>query len=364
MTAAALYQPTASPHAHDKSSIERIMLRVCLALLPVTLWGFYCFGWPAIILWAITTLAAVITEAGCLYLLGQPLSRIRDQSALLTGWMLALTLPPWAPWWVGVGGAFFAIAIGKQIYGGIGQNLFNPALLARIALLISFPVQLTTWVNVTPINSVAAPGLMEAMRIIFDSAPLADGMTGATWLGAGKAAAAGGAHLGEMISKDFSLYDAVFGFSRGSMGETSALLALAGGLYLLLTRVISWHIPLAMLGSLAALALATEYFNPDRYAGALYHLTSGGVMIGAFFYATEYVTSPSTAAGKLLFGIGCGVLLFAIRSWGGFPEAVAFAILLMNALTPLIDRAIKPRAYGRNHAGNAIKHVSAVRKVV
>lgn len=364
MTEDTLYRPKASPHAHDKSSIDRIMLRVCLALLPVTLWGFYCFGWPAIILWTVTAAAAVVTELFCLYLLGQPLSRVRDNSALLTGWMLALTLPPWAPWWVGVGGSFFAIAIGKQIYGGIGQNLFNPALLARVALLISFPVQLTTWVNVTPFNSAQAPDFMHSLAIIFNSAPLADGMTGATWLGAGKAAAAGGAHLGDMINQDFSLFDAFFGMSRGSMGETSEFLVLLGGAYLLLTGVISWHIPVAMLGSLAALALATEHFNPDTYAGPLYHLTSGGVMLGAFFYATEYVTSPSTAVGKLVFGAGCGVLLFAIRSWGGFPEAVAFAILLMNALTPLIDRAIRPRAYGRNQSGKAIKHISAVRKVV
>ncbi|MDK2776181.1 MAG: RnfABCDGE type electron transport complex subunit D [Pseudomonadota bacterium] len=364
MSADVNHSPSASPHAHDRSSIDRLMLRVCLALTPVTLWGFYCFGWPAIILFAVTTLAAIVTEMGCLYLMGQPISRVKDNSAMLTGWMLALTLPPWAPWWIGVGGAFFAIAIGKQIYGGIGQNLFNPALLARIALLISFPVQLTTWVNVTPLNSPAAPDFITSVGIIFAGAPLADGMTGATWLGAGKAAAAGGAHLGEMIRQDFSLHDAFFGLTRGSMGETSELLALLGGLYLLIRRVISWHIPVALLGTLALLALVSEHVNPDSYAGPLFHLTSGGVMIGAFFYATEYVTSPSTPAGKIIFGIGCGALLFAIRSWGGFPEAVAFAILLMNTFTPLIDRAFKPRAYGRTRAGNAIKHVSAARKVV
>ena len=363
MTAEQVYTPTASPHAHDRSSIDRIMLRVCIALTPVTLWGFYCFGWPAIILFTITAASAVLTEALCLYLIGQPLSRLKDNSALLTGWMLALTLPPWAPWWIGLGGSFFAIAIGKQIYGGIGQNVFNPALLARVALLISFPVQLTTWVNVTPINSASAPGFMESLQIIFASAPLADGMTGATWLGASKAAAAGGAHMSEMIAADFSLQDAFFGMTRGSMGETSEALALIGGLYLIITRVISWHIPIALLGSLAILSLLGSHTNADSYAGPLFHLTSGGIMIGAFFYATEYVTSPSTAAGKIIFGVGCGVLLFCIRSWGGFPEAVAFAILLMNTLTPLIDRAVKPRAYGRNRKGSAAKHVSALRKV-
>lgn len=364
MTSDACYSPLASPHAHDRSSIGLLMARVCIALTPVTLWGFYCFGWPAIILFAVTTGAAILTEIVCLYLMGQPVGRIRDNSAMLTGWMLALTLPPWAPWWVGAGGAFFAIAIGKQIYGGIGQNLFNPALLARTALLISFPVELTTWVNVTPITSTAAPGFVTSLGIIFNGETLADGMTGATWLGAIKAAAAGGTHLGDMIGQEFPLKDAFFGVTRGSMGETSELLALIGGIYLLIRRVISWHIPVALLGTLAALSLLAEQVYPDRYAGPLFHLTSGGIMIGAFFYATEYVTSPSTPAGKLAFGIGCGAVLFAIRSWGGFPEAVAFAILLMNALTPLIDRVFRPRAYGRTRSGNAIKHVSAVRKVL
>ena len=169
--------------------------------------------------------------------------------------------------------------------------------------------------------------------------------------------------MGEMIAADFSLHDAFFGMTRGSMGEMSEALALLGGVYLIITRVISWHIPVALLGSLAVLSLLGSHTNPDAYAGPLFHLTSGGVMIGAFFYATEYVTSPSTVAGKLIFGTGCGVILFCIRSWGGFPEAVAFAILLMNTLTPLIDRAVKPRAYGRNRQGNAVKHVSALRKV-
>jgi electron transport complex protein RnfD len=339
------------------------MLRVCFALLPVTAWGFYCFGWPAIILWAVTCVSAVITEAACLYLQQQPMSRLNDGSALLTGWLLALTLPPWAPWWIAAGGALFAIAIGKQIYGGIGQNVFNPALLARIALLISFPVQLTTWGNVLPINSPEAPGISESLAIIFAGQPLVDGMTGATWLGASKVAASAGTHVSELLSNEFSLHDAFFGISRGSMGETSALLALCGGLALIAMRLITWHIPLSLLGTLALLTTATNYFNPDQYAGALFHLTSGGVMLGAFFFATDYVTSPTSPTGKLIFGFGCGALLFTIRSWGGFPEAAAFAILFMNALTPLIDRTFKPRIYGRNRNGKAVKHTPA-RKVV
>jgi electron transport complex protein RnfD len=147
------------------------------------------------------------------------------------------------------------------------------------------------------------------------------------------------------------------------MGETSALLVLVGGVALIAMRLITWHIPVSLLGTLALLAAATAHFNPNQYAGPLFHLTSGGVMLGAFFFATDYVTSPTSTTGKIIFGVGCGALLFIIRSWGGFPEAVAFAILFMNALTPLIDRTFKPRVYGRNHSGKAVKHTPA-RKVI
>ena len=179
----------AAPYAHDRSSVERIMLQVCLALTPATLYGLYLFGLPAILTFLCIVLAAIATEALCLWLQGQSLWRLKDASALLTGWLLAMSMPPWCPWWLSASGAFFAIAIGKHLYGGIGQNVFNPAMLARVALLISFPVQMTTWVQVMPLGSDIAPGLSQSLAIFFGEQGIPDGFTGATLLGASKAAA-------------------------------------------------------------------------------------------------------------------------------------------------------------------------------
>lgn len=348
----------ASPHAHDRSSVNRIMFQVCLALAPVTLWAFHLFGWSAAIIWVLTCASAIVAEGFCLWLRHEPLSRLNDGSALLTGWLLALTLPPLCPWWVSVGGAAFAIIIGKQIYGGIGQNLFNPALLARVALLISFPVPLTTW-----LSPELSPGFADSMNIIFAGAPINDALTGATLLGDSKAAVKGGADMASYLDAHFSAAVAFLGNIRGSLGETSALLALLGGLFLFFRGLITWHIPVAMIGTVALISQVTHMANPAHYPGAMFHLSSGALMLGAFFYATDYVTSPSSQSGKIIFGIGCGVLVFVIRSYGGFPEAVAFGILFMNALTPLIDRVTRPRVYGRNLKGNPIHHVPAQRRV-
>lgn len=363
----------AAPHAHDRSSVDRIMLKVCLALSPATAYGLYLFGWPAIILFVVTLLAAVATEALCLRLAGLPLQRLLDGSALLTGWLYAATLPPWAPWWIGAGGVAFGLIVGKHLYGGIGQNLFNPAMLARVAVLISFPVQLTTWVNPMPLGSELAPGFVDALAIIFANADYAahlsaapsgvDAMTGASWLGASKVAVGAGTDVGQWLAADFPLTAAFSGHIRGSLGETSALLILVGGLWLIRARVISWHIPASMLGMLSLCAWLASHFNGHLFPGPLFQLTTGAAMLGAFFIATDYVTSPASATGKLLFGAGCGLLLFTIRSWGSFPEGVAFAVLFMNALTPLIDRFIKPRAYGRSLGGKTLKH-SDMRKIV
>lgn len=363
----------AAPHAHDRSSVDRIMLRVCLALSPATAWGLYLFGWPAILLFVITLLAALATEALCLWLADQPLRRVLDGSALLTGWLYAATLPPWAPWWIGAGGVAFGLIVGKHLYGGIGQNLFNPAMLARVAVLISFPVPLTTWVTPLPLGSELAPGLLDSLAIVFANADYAahisappagvDALTGASWLGASKVAVGAGTDIGAWLASDFPLIAASTGQIRGSLGETSALLILAGGLWLIWSRVISWHIPVAMLGMLSLCAWLASHFNSHLYPGVLFQLTTGAAMLGAFFIATDYVTSPAAAAGKLLFGAGCGFVLFAIRSWSSFPEGVAFAVLFMNALTPLIDRFLKPRAYGRTLSGQTLKH-SDMRKIV
>jgi len=348
----------AAPYAHDRSTVNRIMLQVCLALTPTTLYGFYLFGLPAIFTFVSICLAAVLTEAACLWLQGQSIRRLKDASALLTGWLLALSMPPLSPWWLCLGAGFFAIAIGKHIYGGIGQNVFNPAMLARVALLISFPVQMTTWLQVMPLGSDSAVGFSEALALFFDTKAIPDGYTGATLLGATKAAANGGGAISELVASHYALGQAFLGNTMGSLGETSELLVLLGGLWLLHKRIISWHIPVAMLASTLLLSGLFYMVSHENYVDPWFTLTSGGVMLGAFFIATDYVTSPSSATGKLIFGAGCGAVMYVIRAWGGFPEAVGFAVLFMNALTPLIDRLAKPRAYGRDHLGNPIKHVS------
>jgi len=283
-----------------------------------------------------------------------------DGSALLTGWLIAITLPPWAPWWIGVVGSFFAIAIGKQLYGGIGQNLFNPAMLARTALLITFPVYMTGWVIPAPLGSEQAPGILDSLAIAFSGAPVPDGMTGATALGHLKTSLLLNKSAADILAQDFSLQNAVLGTSSGSLGETSELLVLLGGLYLLWRRIISWEIPVAMLGSLAFLSFVTGYYDSSSFAGAAFHMTSGGILLGAFFIATDPITSPVGSLAKIIFASGCGALIFIIRTWGGYPEAVAFAVLFMNSLTPLIERYCRPRIYGRYPSGKPLRAMSSI----
>lgn len=356
----------AGPFAHDRSSVDSIMLNVCLALTPATLFGLYLFGWPAINLWVLTCASAVLTEAACLRLMEQPMRRLLDGTALLTGWLLAVSLPPWAPWWIGVGGSVFAVGIGKQLYGGVGQNLFNPAMLARVALLIAFPLQMTSWLAPQPLFSATAPDFLEGLRITFAGAPMPDGVAGATALGNLKTELTLHKSAEDILANSFSLLPAFLGTTGGSLGETSELLLLLGGLWLMFRRIIHWDIPVSMLLAVVVMGAIAEQINPVRYPGGLYHLMSGGLLMGAFFIATDPVTSPVSRVGRLIFGTGCGVLIYVIRTWGSFPEAVAFAVLFMNALTPLIDRYWRPRAYGRNPRGKPLvpaKWTSRVKEV-
>jgi len=338
------------PHAHAGASTTRIMLTVAVALLPATGWGVWTFGWPALLLFLVTVLAALLSEAVALRLAGKPvMPNLTDGSALLTGWLLAMTLPPWAPWWIGVVGSAFGILVGKHIFGGLGQNLFNPAMLARVMLLVAFPVELTTWPAPLPLGSAHAPGLLEALSITFGGTPILDTVTGATPLGHVKTAFSHG--LSQSLAGPFSVWSAALGDTRGSMGETSALLVLGGGLLLLWTRIITWQIPAAMLGTLALASGGFHLVSPERFADPAFQLLSGAALLGAFFIATDLVTSPSTPRGQLVLGAGCGALVFVIRTWGSFPEGVAFAVLMMNAATPLIDRYTRPRIYGRTRRG-------------
>ncbi len=344
--------PIAGPHTHAPDSIAKVMFTVVLALLPATLFGIWQFGWPALFLFVITLLAALLAEAACLHIAGRPQKPfLLDGSALLTGWLLAMSLPPWAPWWIGVVGALFAIVVGKHVFGGLGQNPFNPAMLARVALLISFPVEMTLWVDPSPFMTGTGPDLIEGLAITLFGVKNIDAVSGATVLGHIKTEMTRGHDLGASLPALYDMQAAAVGNSSGSLGETSALLILGGGVFLILRRVITWHIPLAMLGTVALLAGGFHLADPLRYADPAVHLLTGALMLGAFFIATDLVTSPVTRLGQVIFGAGCGALVFVIRTWGGFPEGVGFAVLLMNAATPLIEHYTRPRIFGRSRSG-------------
>jgi electron transport complex protein RnfD len=266
--------------------------------------------------------------------------------------LLALSLPPWAPWWAGVIGGLFATVIGKQVFGGLGQNLFNPAMVARVMLLISFPVPMTLWTAPLPMLSANAPGFVDGLRITFGTLPATlDAMSSATLFGYARSELSRGVDLLQSLAATQAPTISLLGERAGSLGETSSLLIAAGGLLLLGLRIISWHIPFAMLATIALFASLMHGIDPARYLSVGIHLLSGAAMLGAFFIATDYVTSPNTAVGQLVFGAGVGFLTYVIRTWGGYPEGVAFAVLLMNALTPVIDRYTRPRIYGRDRRG-------------
>jgi RnfABCDGE-type electron transport complex D subunit len=357
MTIASLTAPPiASPHAHGGNTVSRTMFRVQMALVPATLFGFWLYGWPSVFMWMLTMLSCLGFEALSLKLMGR--TRIKatllDGSALLTAWLLALTLPPWAPWWVAVVGGFIAIVIGKQVFGGVGQNVFNPAMVARVALLVSFPLPLTQWVMPLPMTSIAAPDFVQGLRIFLTSLPMPDAMASASLLGYTKTEMSRGIDLLQSLGGDHGALISWLGARSGSFGESASLLILGGGIYMLIAGIITWHTPVAVLAGLAIPAAIGHAVDPAHYLSASTHLLSGAAMLGAFFIATDYVTSPNTWAGQLVFGLGIGFLTWVIRSFGGYPEGMAFAVLLMNALTPVIDRFVKPRILGRDRKGKPL----------
>jgi electron transport complex protein RnfD len=316
---------TSSPHIHSGETTDKVMRAVIYALLPAVAVAVYFFGLPALTVLLICTLGCVAAESLCQRLMGKPLT-LGDGSAALTGILLALNLPPASPWWLALIGSVVAIGIGKQVYGGLGYNPFNPALVARVVLLISFPVQMTTWTAPSPLGS----GI--------------DAVTSATPLGEMKTAVMLTGRIPAALQGPYGDY--FTGHMAGSLGEVSAAALLAGGLFLLCKRIITWHIPVSYLGTVVAVGGLFWLLDPARYPGPLFHLLTGGLLLGAFFMATDMVTSPITTRGMLLFGVGCGLITVLIRLFGGYPEGVSFAILLMNAVTPLIDRFTKPKKFG------------------
>ena len=347
--------PISGPHTHNDASVTRIMGTVILALVPATFYGIYIYGWASLFLFLVTLISAVIFEVTCLYLGKRPIKpALIDLSGILSAWLVALTLPPWAPWWIGVMGAACAIILGKQVFGGLGQNVFNPAMLARVILLISFPVQMTTWVAPQPMFSEQDQGIAVGFATTFSGDANWDAVTTASPLGHVKTELTLDRAPDEILSELPSYTDMALGNIAGSMGETSALLILLGGIFLLLKGIISWHAPVALLATVGLLATGFHYNDPTHFAPPQFHLLNGALMLAAFFIITDPVTSPSTAKGQIIFGIGCGFFIYVIRTWGSYPEAVGFAVLLMNSVTPLIDYYLRPRVYGRTRSGQPI----------
>ena len=334
----------AAPHAHDDSSIRGIMLTVCVSLVPCTALGLWCYGWPALNLLVVTVGSTMAFEALALRMRGQKVGhRLADGSAVVAGWLLALTLPPWAPWWLAVLGAGVAMLLAKHPIGGIGQNVFNPAIVARVVLLLAFPLEMTTWAQ--PLT-MTGPRLNAAQALSVSAGHIPDAFTGATLLGTFHSA-------GAAVSA--SNYDLFMGYRSGSFGEASVALIFLGALWLVWRRVISWHVPVFVLLGLALPAAAVAALEPGSHLTAWQHATSGGALFAAVFIATDPTTSPNGAIAKAVYGAGIGCVTYVIREFCSLPEGIGFAVLLMNALVPTLDRRLKPRVYGRTRSGMPLK---------
>jgi len=321
-----LFTVSPSPHVHSDDSTRKIMYRVVLALMPALVWSVFVFGLDALRVTLIAVAACLVFEYLIQRFILKTKATINDGSALITGILLAFNVPSNLPWWIIITGALFAVGVAKMAFGGLGNNIFNPALAGRVFLLISFPVQMTTW----PTNHHAG----------------VDAVTSATPLGLIKESIKSGQPISNLMGKLPDTGDLLLGNTGGSLGEVSALLLIIGGIYLLMRKVITWHIPASILGSMFLFSGILWIIDPVAYVGPMFHILSGGAMLGAIFMATDMATSPMTVKGQLIYGIGIGCLTILIRVYGAYPEGISFAILLMNALTPLINNYIKPKRFG------------------
>ncbi|MDU2939920.1 MAG: electron transport complex subunit RsxD [Enterobacteriaceae bacterium] len=347
-----VFRIASSPYTHNQRQTSRIMMLVLLATLPGIAAQLWFFGWGTLIQLILASVSAWGAEAIILKLRKQSVGSIlADNSAWLTGVLLAISIPPLAPWWMVVLGTVFAVIIAKQLYGGLGHNPFNPAMIGYVVLLISFPVQMTSWL---PPQDIAArtPGIVEVLQVIFSGHTAAgydmnalrlgiDGISQATPLDTFKTSLHAGHDVTQIMQS--TIYQGAF---AGVGWQWVNLAFLAGGLFLLWQKAIRWHIPLSFIVSLAVCSTLGWLFAPDHLASPSIHLFSGATMLGAFFILTDPVTASTTNRGRLIFGALAGLLVWLIRSFGGYPDGVAFAVLLANITVPLIDYYTRPRVYG------------------
>lgn len=319
-----------SPHVHSGDSIEKNMYGVLIALIPAFICSVLFFGMGAVIVTLTSVLACLFFEYVIQKYLLRQQPTIFDGSALITGVLLAFNVPSNLPVWIIIIGALVAIGIGKMSFGGLGCNIFNPALVGRVFLLISFPVQMTTW---PPVQGFVNSSI--------------DVQTGATPLAMLKEALKTGHSVSDVLSADtFVGYkNMLLGNMSGSLGEVAALALLIGFVYMLFRKIITWHVPVTIFATVIIFTGILHLCNPEQFAGPVFHLLSGGMMLGAIFMATDYVTSPMSHKGMYIFGAGIGILTVVIRVFGAYPEGMSFAILIMNAFTPLINRYCKPARF-------------------
>ncbi|CAK0778824.1 SoxR (2Fe-2S) reducing system protein RsxD [Gammaproteobacteria bacterium] len=340
------FKTASSPHVHAPTSVTQTMGEVLVALVPALLGLVWFFGCGIVVNIAIAVTVALAAEAGMLAARSRPiLSTLRDLSATLTAVLLAMALPPLAPWWVAAVGSAFAIVFAKHLYGGLGYNPFNPAMVGYVLLLVSFPREMTQWLPPVGVTS-SWVGPLDAIGLIFNGHTMGglavDALSHATPLDS----------LRQQLGLHHTVTEIVgmspiFGWIGGKGWEWLALLYLAGGLWMLGRRTITWHIPVGMLGALFVMAALFYSINTSRYPSPLFHLFSGASLFGAFFIATDPVSAATTPCGRVIFGAGIGILVYLIRTFGGYPDAVAFAVLVMNMAAPTIDQYTQPRVYGR-----------------
>ena len=330
-----------SPHIHSKESVKKIMWSVVIAMIPMAVTSVLFFGWDALRVMAVSVATCLLVEWAIQKFLIKTTTTINDGSAVITGMLLAFNVPSGLDWWINVIGAIVAIGVAKMSFGGLGKNPFNPALVGRVFLLVSFPQQMTIWPKANVL-------IEETTQVITGATQaLPDATTGATPMEIIKGGIITGRDVTDVVAQLPDYAQFLIGQHGGSLGEMSVIAILLGGIFMLFRKIITWHIPVSFLGAAFIFAAIMHWIDPSLYIPPMYHLIFGGMLLGAVFMATDMTTSPMNPLGQIVFGIGCGALTMVIRLWGAYPEGVSFAILIMNAFVPLINKGFKPKKFGK-----------------